>query len=297
MRRGERGIKTLLSSKSGFCHLNLRSVDTTVTSVALFTVNTVVRHTCTCDVNRETVFFVLYRQETMLRCCGGAGNGDGRSRCSGFAAGCRCASGCGGGGQRRRRRARWIRARQWRLSGVSSTVGASEDDGRPPPKYSRVSGRTISSSVDDRRDDDDGNDVVVAAVDERRPSSAVFGLTDCWRRALKLSTGGGGDGSSASDAVGNEDSGGTTTPPARIRGPAPPAAVSNWTMISNSSLKDVDGDDLRDELVGYGDVAATTAANDVRWTLDGDEDGGGGGGGDTVHIVDECYYWLKDFRG
>jgi hypothetical protein len=33
---------------------------------------------------------------------------------------------------------------------------------------------------------------------------------------------------------------------------APPAiALSNWTVISNSSLKDVDSDDLRDELVGY----------------------------------------------
>jgi len=50
---------------------------------------------------------------------------------------------------------------------------------------------------------------------------------------------------------------------AGARGPrhvkVPPAiALSNWTVISNSSLKDVDGDDLRDELVGY--VADTSVA-------------------------------------
>lgn len=263
-----------------------------VTSIGLFTVDTIVRHTCTCDVNRETVFFVLYRQETMLRCCGGSGDGDGWSG-GGFTAGCGCASDCGDGGQQRRR-ARWRRARQWRLGvgGDTSTVGATEDDGRRPPKYSRVSGRTTSTSVDDRRDDDDDDDNnYVAVVDERRPSAAAVGMADCWRRALKLSTGDGS--SSASDGgVGNDDSGGTTTPPpARIRGPAPPMAVSNWTMISNSSLKDVDGDDLRDELVGYGhdvaaaDVTSMVTPNDNRWTTDDDE-----GGGDTVNIVHECYY-------
>jgi len=41
----------------------------------------------------------------------------------------------------------------------------------------------------------------------------------------------------------------------------PPAiALSNWTVISNSSLKDVDGDDLRDELVGYAADASVTIA-------------------------------------
>lgn len=65
-------------------------------------------------------------------------------------------------------------------------------------------------------------------------------------------------GSSTGSSVGGDGDGGgrgsTTTTPmdAATRRPA----LSDWTMISNSSLKDVDGDDLRDELVGYYAAAA-----------------------------------------
>lgn len=82
-----------------------------------------------------------------------------------------------------------------------------------------------------------------------------------------------GDGSSAqremstgSTAAGDEDDGGSIAAPpsaSQLRSPPPSqlppsssvtaaaALSSNWTVISNSSLRDVNSDDLRDELVGY----------------------------------------------
>lgn len=74
-----------------------------------------------------------------------------------------------------------------------------------------------------------------------------------------MSTGSTAAGGGDEDDGGGGGRGDSITPPAQhFRRPAPvqPAALSsNWTMISNSSLRDVDGEDLRDELVGYADAA------------------------------------------
>jgi len=129
-----------------------------------------------------------------------------------------------------------------------------------------VSGRATSSvelPADD--DDGDGDEVVCSGGGHHVPGA---GLADCWRRALTGSAEGGNakrhkDSScySAGSGGGGDDDDETSTTSASLggvgpRGPrlvkVPPAiALSNWTVISNSSLKDVDGDDLRDELVGY----------------------------------------------
>ncbi|XP_050533498.1 pyrokinin-1 receptor-like isoform X2 [Daktulosphaira vitifoliae] len=49
--------------------------------------------------------------------------------------------------------------------------------------------------------------------------------------------------------------------------PIVPIALSDWTMISNSSLKDVDGNDLRDELVGYAIVAASDSCSKKSFSI------------------------------
>ncbi|XP_025199720.1 pyrokinin-1 receptor-like isoform X1 [Melanaphis sacchari] len=187
-------------------------------------------------------------KETVLRCCGGD-------------------SGCGGDGWpgkgKQQRPSRWARRR--RLHSDSSEPAT--DDRRP--KYRRVSGRTTSSidlPVTVTADDDDVDNEVCGGGS---PGS------DCWRRRRSL-TGLSATGSaerrhdsscsnSAGSSGGNCDecSSATSDGPAdaRGRGPekAPPAiALSNWTMISNSSLKDVDSDGLRDELVGYATTAGET---------------------------------------
>lgn len=135
-------------------------------------------------------------------------------------------------------------------------------------KYRRVSGRTLSSvelAVDD----------VVASG----PDSAA-GLADCCWRTLTGRLPGGGCGGGCATAHRNLSSGSSgetvvraddsTTSPAHARGGGgggggghqrPAVALSNWTMISNSSLKDVDGNDLRDELVGYDDDPTTTTTD------------------------------------
>ncbi|XP_026815961.1 pyrokinin-1 receptor-like isoform X1 [Rhopalosiphum maidis] len=181
-------------------------------------------------------------KETVLRCCGGD-------------------SGCGGDGWtgkggKQQRPARWARRRLRSDSSEPTT-----DDRRP--KYRRVSGRTTSSvdfpATADEIDDDDDDDEV---CDDGSPVADAGQLADCgWRRSLTgLSATGNAErrhDSSCSNSAGS--SGGNcddTSAPAGARGrrlvKAPPAiALSNWIVISNSSLKDVDSDDLRDELVGY----------------------------------------------
>lgn len=71
-------------------------------------------------------------------------------------------------------------------------------------------------------------------------------------------------------------------------------ALSNWTMISNSSLRDVDGDDLRDELVGYADYprdelvigyADTVVSSNAAYHDGNDDDGDG----KIITIVNEYY--------
>jgi len=144
-----------------------------------------------------------------------------------------------------------------------------------------VSGRATSSvelPADD--DDGDGDEVVCGGGGHHVPGA---GLADCWRRALTGSVEGGNArrhnvsscSSAGSAGRGNGGGGGddddessTTSAPlggAGARGQrlvkVPPAiALSNWTVISNSSLKDVDGDDLRDELVGYAADASVAIA-------------------------------------
>lgn len=218
----------------------------------------------TCDVNRETVFFVLLRQETVLRCCGG---------------------GVDEGGQWTGRGAEWrLRRRpQWRRRRTCDGVSfVDTTDGRRQ-EYRRVSGRT-SSSIELPADnvhggcvgDQPGSVVAAAATTAVDHRSSAVGLTDCWRRTLMRRSGGGPDRSSTQremstgstagcdddedDDVGGAGEGAdSTTPPAQyFRHPAsdnPMALSSNWTMVSNSSLRDVDGEDLRNELVGYADAA------------------------------------------
>ncbi|CAI6362262.1 unnamed protein product [Macrosiphum euphorbiae] len=183
-------------------------------------------------------------KETVLRCCGGD-------------SGCSSDDGWTGSGQRRP--SRWARRRLRSDSSEPAT-----DDRRP--KYRRVSGRA-TSSVELPADDDDE---VVCSGDSHHVPGA--GLADCWRRALTgsaeggnakrhkgsscYSAGSGGGGSGGRGPDDDDESSTTSAPLGGPRGPrlvkVPPAiALSNWTVISNSSLKDVDGDDLRDELVGY----------------------------------------------
>jgi len=139
-----------------------------------------------------------------------------------------------------------------------------------------VSGRTTSSvelPVEDCDDDEVRNGSGVADV------SAAARLANSWWRSLTGSAGVGDDSgrrrmcdsNGAGSNPGGNDGGGGGGPKssaplaascagARGQRPAnvPPAAIAlgDWTVISNSSLKDVNGDDLRDELVGYYDDAA-----------------------------------------
>lgn len=218
------------------------------------------------DINRETVFFVLYGQATALRCCRDGQDGDGLY------------------GSDRRGRGRHRTSDGSLRRGCYSSVAA----GDRRQMYGRVSGRTTSSSVE----------FVAPAI--HRAATPAAGLTDCWRRALRgRSTGGDGVGgcddgglaSGAEDGRRNDedrDGGGggvaarytDRNGPIAVRaanerrrrrgsaGQLPETVSSNWTVVSNSSLKDVDGGDLRDELIGYDDVPTGTDR----------------GGGDTVVV-------------
>lgn len=170
---------------------------------------------------------------------------------------------CRGGGDRDRWPGdgdRWRRS-GWRSVSRRGDSSAAADDQRQ--KYRRVSGRTLSSVELAVTDNDRLHDTVTAAPD------ATARLADCCWRTLTGRLAGGGCGcASRRDHSGGGSSGGghvdgSTTPPVHARGghqcpTATPAALSNWTMISNSSLKDVDSDDLRAELVGYDDDPMTT---------------------------------------
>ncbi|XP_022179126.1 uncharacterized protein LOC111039800, partial [Myzus persicae] len=182
-------------------------------------------------------------KETVLRCCGGD------SGCSG--------DGWPGSGQRgpALRRLR------------SDSSEPATDDRRP--KYRRVSGRATSSIELPADDDDDDDEVVCSGGGRHAPGGA--GPADCWRRALTGSAADGNAkrrndsaGSSGGGGNGGDDDDSSTTSGALVRHPVkvPPAiALSNWTVISNSSLKDVDADGLRDELVGYvADASAVAIA-------------------------------------
>lgn len=175
----------------------------------------------------------------MLRCCGAGDNG--------------CNTDGWPGGQRHP--TRWMRRRLRSDSSEPVT-----DDRRP--KYRRVSGRT-TSSVELPADEDDDDE------------ACNGGGRDCWRRVVATGSVGGRDdggnatgrpsycstnGAAGSDGRDGRDS--VIAPASHaavvggVRGQrptkaAPAIALSNWTVISNSSLKDVDGDDLHDELVGY----------------------------------------------
>jgi len=201
--------------------------------------------TCTSDVNRKTVFFVVYRQETVLRCCGGD-------------------SGCGGDGwpgkSKQQRPARWARRRLRSDSSEPTT-----DDRRP--KYRRVSGRTTSSIELPATADDDDDDEICSGPGPG-PNAE---LANCWRRALtELSATGNTErrhDSSCSNSAGSsggncDDSSAASGDRGRRPVKVPPAiALSNWTVISNSSLRDVDSEDLRDELVGYATDASAMTIN------------------------------------
>ncbi|XP_025404902.1 pyrokinin-1 receptor-like isoform X1 [Sipha flava] len=200
-------------------------------------------------------------KETVLRCCGGDGDGRPSSRSE---------------------QLRWQRSRGQLLHG----------DGDPPSpgaadhglgggrwwrqEYRRVSGRTASTSVE-LSSDGDRADVGTSTAAAGTTATTAAGLAECWRRTLKGSANGaegiaarrGCDGCSGRPRNDADDccscccccrTDSSTTPVRDDRLPA--AALSNWTVISNSSLRDVDGDDLRDELVGYavdGTVAITSA--------------------------------------
>lgn len=167
----------------------------------------------------------------MLRCCRSGDNGaDGLSG--------------GYGGDYRRRGSRWSSG-----GGGGSKRGgnssAAADDRRQ--MYRRVSGRTTSSSVE----------LAAPSVHATAPSA---GLADCWRRALSGRSAGGCSGATGDTGAGRRRDDESSGSGGADLGRGPVAQVtatttlsSNWTMISNSSLKDVDGDDLRDELVGYDD--------------------------------------------
>lgn len=183
----------------------------------------------------------------MLRCCRGGGD---RDRWP-------------GGGDRRRRSG-------WRSVSRRGDSSAAADDRRK--EYRRASGRTLSSAelaVADsgRLHDDTATAAAAATVDATGPDVAA-GLADCcWRTLTGRLTGGGGGCATQWNRGGGCSGGpgdGSVTVPAHGRGghqqrPTGTATVlSNWTMISNSSLKDVDSDELRAELVGYDDDPTTT---------------------------------------
>lgn len=194
----------------------------------------------------------------MLRCCGGD-------------------SGCGGDGWpgkcKQQRPARWAR-RMLRSDSSEPTT----DDRRP--KYRRVSGRTTSSIELPATADDDEDDDEVCSGRSPGPDAE---LADCWRRALTGlsatgnterrhdsccsnsagSSGGNCDDSSAASGPALAASGDHGRRPVKV----PPAiALSNWTVISNSSLRDVDCEDLRDELVGYAtDTSAMTIVGETTY--------------------------------
>lgn len=206
----------------------------------------------------------------MLRCCGGDGDG----RPSG-----------------RSEQLRWQRNRRRLLRGDGDppSSGAADHGGGGVlrQEYRRVSGRTASTSVE-LSSDGDRTDVDTATA---TAATTAVGLAECWRRALNGSAAGAGGGGgclgAGSGRPGNDvdddaedcccgcccgysSDNGSTTP---VRdGRLPAAVLSNWTMISNSSLRDVDGDDLRDELVGYA-VNGTPAI--ISAVAADDCDGGG----------------------
>lgn len=178
----------------------------------------------------------------MLRCCDGG-----------------CSSDDGWPGSSQRRLSRWARSRLRSDSSEPAT-----DDRRP--KFRRESGRA-TSSVELPAEDDDGDEIACNGGGHHAPGSR---LADCWRRALtgsaedgnakrhndsnsySVRSGGGGNGGDDDDDESSTTSGRFGAAGAQRPVKVPPAiALSNWTVISNSSLKDVDGDDLRDELVGY----------------------------------------------
>lgn len=199
----------------------------------------------------------MYRQETVLRCCGGD-------------------SGCGGDGWsgkcKQQRPARWARRRLRSDSSEPTT-----DDRRP--KYRRVSGRTTSSIELPATADDDDDDEVCSGRDPGPDAE----LAECWRQTLTgLSATGNAErrhdcscSNCAGSSGGNCDDSSTVSGAAlaasgdRGRRPVkvPPAiTLSNWTVISNSSLRDVDSEDLRDELVGYAiDASAMTITGETTY--------------------------------
>lgn len=173
---------------------------------------------------------------------------------------------------RRRNRRRRRRRRQPSDSSVAATADVRRQ------KYRRVSGRTSSSfelSADDGRVTVAG-DYAVTVVDPTRSlsstSSSSVGLADCWRRVLTISVAENSARHRVRDDYGDDDDGGgsSSPPPARLRRgvqrSAGPVALSNWTMISDSSLRDADCDDLHEELFGRGYIEispaiTSTAAN------------------------------------
>jgi len=76
------------------------------------------------------------------------------------------------------------------------------------------------------------------------------------------SSGGNCDDSSATSGAALAASGDRGRRPVKV----PPAiALSNWTVISNSSLRDADSEDLRDELVSYVTDASATIADKTTY--------------------------------
>lgn len=194
---------------------------------------------------------------------------------------------------RLRRRNRHRRRRRPSDSSVAATADVRRQ------KYRRVSGRATSSfelSADDGRLTV-ADDYAVAVVDRARSSSSAsstsVGLADCWRRVLNV----GGARKTARHRVRDDyddDDGSSGSPPVRLCGGAQrsagPVAISNWTMISDSSLKDVDCDDLREELfaseyVENGSAVINVPAATCTLACGRDDNV-------TVRIVvgDDCYY-------
>lgn len=181
---------------------------------------------------------------------------------------------CRGGGDRDRRPSdgdRW-RRNGWRSVSRRGDSSAAADDQRQ--KYRRVSARTLSSvelAIADNGRLHDGT--TATAVPATAGPDASAGLADCcWRSLTGRLTGGGGGCAAQRDhsgggggAHGGHGDGSATTPlhgrGGQQRPSGTPTALSNWTMISNSSLKDVDGDELRAELVGYDDDPTTTTTS------------------------------------
>lgn len=205
----------------------------------------------------------------MLRCCGGDSGGGGRN---------------GDGG-------RGLRPGCWEPRRRSDSSATAYGGGRRQ-KYRRVSGRTCSSVE------------LPVDVDVTAAAPPTTGLADCWRRVLKGPTAG-GVGSSSGGGSSGSSGGSSTARSARVHGdgghqPAVgPMAQSSWTMISNSSLKDVDSDDLRDELVGYAVDAATittTTTTTTSTTACTDCDFDGGERASSTSVIDHLLLPVKNVR-